>query len=85
MDDYAKGQDYGRRLAARIPVANPERLFEAASEIARQDTPFSRGVADACRAEYDRRTGGASSWSRGGLGGGPARPGRVSRASVPAW
>jgi len=73
MDDYAKGQEYGRRSAARIPVASPEHLVDAAAEIERQDTPFSRGVADAFRAEYERRAGGASSLSWGGLGGGPAR------------
>jgi hypothetical protein len=68
MDDYAKGQEYGKRSAARIPVASPEHLFDAAAEIERQGTPFSRGVADAFRAEYNRRAG-ASSLSWGGLRG----------------
>lgn len=74
MDDYAKGQEYGMRIASRILFANPERLFDAAAEIDRQGTPFSRGVADAYRAEYERRTRGANTWISGGLRVGPAAP-----------
>jgi hypothetical protein len=74
------------RIAARIPFANPERLFDAAAEIDHQGTPFSRGVADAYRAEYKRRTGDASPWISSGLGV-PAGPTplalRLSGASVP--
>jgi hypothetical protein len=87
VDDYAKGQEYGMRIAARIPFANPERLFDAAAEIDHQGTPFSRGVADAYRAEYKRRTGGASPWISSGLGVDRAGPTalalRLSGGSVP--
>jgi hypothetical protein len=79
MDDYAKGQEYGMRIASRILFANPERLFDAAAEIDRQGTPFSRGVADAYRAEYERRTGGANTRVRGGFGVDPAGPTALAR------